>query len=1055
MKNLFKFTAAAVALFSFASCSNDLIDLNGNSTDFTAANELKIEAEEMDGGNLASGTRSAYVGTTNARVWQETDVFKVYGPEVIGKYDYYKYSKANNKFVIEGDKDLETAAFVGFPKDRVVGQDWTKESNAAFLDFYIPSKLENYGEIAGSDPTAFVSNLPLWGTAENDGDGIKAKVYFLTAIIKVGLSNLKGNAQRIRVIAYKDVAGTEDPATINGVSRVQLSNNGEVYAASDVQLGTPTYQGEEKETYAKNVVCMHINADDVNAQKSVVYLPLIAGTYGNVKVQYSVYAEGNEWVDINEYKNKEFKRATCYGKGNEWTFNVKATSIKTLNGQLAGMASTASGEVVVKCDNDIIVNTDAGNSELKIPAMPSVTKLTLNFNTNQSFKAYTDLVISGDFAGTFVLASDASNHAVDEAGAATSLEIKLPNAAVVLGQRFNNNKYTLTYAKEVQFGGIFKTPEGAYNEIDFTTGGAASLTVKADVGDITVFDGAKVGVVSLATDHLTTKIDVKEKAQAGDITVEYSQPSCAPTTAITVAGKAGKITVNNADAKVNNATIEVSGVAGNIVNAGTGAITIKGAPNYADPYTKVGTVSTSGDVTINLDNEGGVTTGLTFNKAAALALTQGYVGAVTVDAGAKDVVAITLGAEKYNNIGKITTTVNKGTFTINESTWNGERIGGSIDTDAEAKTATGDNAATAAGLNTVVTAWTGLSTAAGMTEAFTAIDLAEKINKATTNITLGNDINLNNKPWTPNVSNGTVGGNGHTIKNLTVKVPADGDATLENAGLGLFTTLSHDVSNLTLDGVTIAAVPYKKGGATPAVNVSNIGALAGQLTTAATISNVAVKNISLSSTNGGNTIGGVIGKNTAAAILTGVVVSGTNSIQGYGYLGGFIGNAVEAVTVTTIAKDAVLYGTTKAAAAIVSAATASFKANYNSDVQNDLTYLKVGNMIGSISADKLVSITAAEDVKPTLTNDKSIFTGTTAWQTIEAGQTKSYEIVNDKQTLIGFCGFGGTATVPATPFLSNTNAPSLNGKQFGVYVTKEATEGLPLNAQNWLYYINK
>lgn len=197
----------------------------------------------------------------------------------------------------------------------------------------------------------------------------------------------------------------------------------------------------------------------------------------------------------------------------------------------------------------------------------------------------------------------------------------------------------------------------------------------------------------------------------------------------------------------------------------------------------------------------------------------------------------------------------------------------------------------------------------------------------------------------------------------------------------------------------------------------------------------------------------MIGTNTEKATLTGVIVSGTNSIQGYGNLGGFIGKAGNDVDVQTIAKGAALNYNVNgvaqtAAAAIVSAATASFTANYNSAKANDLNYLRVGNMIGS-TGNYVIQIVAAEDVKPTLTYDKSIFTGTSAWQEIVEETTVSYPIVMDKQTLIGYSGF---AAGPATPF---TTAPTLNGDSYSVYVTKAATEALPANAQFWLYYINK
>ena len=83
MKNLLKFTAV-VAACTLVSCSNDFDEL-GSIDQPTAANELKIVAEEMGGGSLM---RSAYVSeSSNDRVWQETDKFQVFGAEIVGKTD--------------------------------------------------------------------------------------------------------------------------------------------------------------------------------------------------------------------------------------------------------------------------------------------------------------------------------------------------------------------------------------------------------------------------------------------------------------------------------------------------------------------------------------------------------------------------------------------------------------------------------------------------------------------------------------------------------------------------------------------------------------------------------------------------------------------------------------------------------------------------------------------------------------------------------------------------------------------------------------------------------
>lgn len=1013
MKNLFKFTTVAVALFAFASCSEDISEYGG-SPQFTAANELKIEAEQMGGGSL---TRSAYVGTTNARVWQESDEFQVFGSEIVGKYDYYKFKKSSNKFELNGTKDLSEAAFVAFPSEYVVSQYWDKKTGSGTLTYNLPSEL-NYDEVSGSDPVAYFSNLPLWGTAEPDGDGISAKVYFLTSIIKVYLTNALNEATKVRIRAFNDIEGNE-AAVISGPATVKVSENNEALSPSEVALTPAGYGGG-------NEIVVDLGNLSGKSANSVVYIPLMAGYYGKVDVEY-YDKKTTSWKLIRSYLDKTFARATPYGKGNEKVFDISATKISAVNTILDNMAATASGETVVTLE-DAITNIDEA---LTIPAMSGATGLTIQIPDFDA--AAGDLVVEGDFAGTLTL----------DVAASTSIggvEIRTKNANVVIGGNWTPN-FTFTYAKNIQFGGLLDEKEEEI-AVDYS---AQTILLKAGVGDVTIAAKAKVDDIALPTNHKTTALNVLGVADA--LTIEHS--TLAATTAVNVSGTAGAITINNGAgaSDINNATVALSGVAASITNNGTGAISITGNPVYkATGGYKVATVDTKGDVTVNLDNEGAaIGTKLTFNDEAALTLTQGYVKEIDIqNVAAKKKVTCTIGDSKYATITKITAADGKGTFELsNTPKWNGEIIGGSFDTDAEV---TAIKAVVGETNYVKPTDWAAYADAA--TAVYTPIGLAHQIVKA--GVTLANDIDLDNKAWTPNVSKGAFEGALKTIKNLTVAVQADKDATAADAGRGLFTELQHNVSNLTLDGVTIAAVPYKVGAAEKATAVSNIGALAGKLTTSAvTISNVAVKNIALSSTEGGNTIGGVIGANTSAATLNGVIVSGTNAIKGYGKLGGLIGNAGAAVTVGKIAKDDVLYGTTKAAADIVTSATASFTANYNSAEANDLTYLRVGNMIGSAGNVVIIIADVAADVKPTLTYDKSIFTGTTAYQTIEDEKTVSYPIVSDKQTLIGYCGF---ADGPATPF---TTAPKFNTKDFGVYVTKAAVEALPANAQNYLYYINK
>lgn len=1012
MKNLLKFTAV-VAACTLVSCSNDFDEL-GSIDQPTAANELKIVAEEMGGGSL---TRSAYVSeSNNDRVWQESDKFQVFGAEIVGKYDYYKYKKSSNKFELDGTKDLSDASYVAFPAEYVAGQNWVKEEGAGYITFDIP-RIINYDEVSGTSPVAYVSNLPLWGTAENDGEGIKANVYFLTSIIKVYLTNALNNAKAVRIRAWNDIEGTENnQAVIAGRSEVQVSENNQPLSASEVQLTNPQY--------GPNEIIVDLGDLTGKATNSVVYIPLIAGYYGKVVVEYTnddIYSEGEHtWTVIRTYLDKTFNRGTPYGKGNEKVFEANVTKISELNNILANIS--ASGEVAIAVQN-AITTFDA---DLTVPDLKNVTKLTLNtkFTGTAGFK------VKGDFAGTLVL-----NPAAESTMG--NVEIQTKNANVVMGGTWNGN-LTFTYAKNVQFGGLLNDDEEEI-AVDYS---ARNISLKAAVEGVIVSEKATVGPIELGENHKAATLNVL--GTAGNITVQASELQKA--TAVKVAGTAGTITINSTESITNEATVELTGTATSISNQGKGAITISGNPVYGTEGKKVGDVATKGDVTINLANEGVAiagTNGLTFNAPATFTLTQGYVNAIHVNAGDKKTVTCTLG-NGYVTLPK--PTLNGGSkFTVsNVPAWNGEKIGGSFDTAAE-KTAIVE----ALGLEGFPeTNWN--TYADDKTAVYTPIGLAENAGA----FTLANDINLNNKAWTPDPSSGDINGGGKTISNLTVAVPANNaDAAAADAGLGLFKTLANNVTNLTIDGVTIAAKEFTTGG--NKYQVKNIGALAGKLTAAEKeIKYVTIKNINLSSSNGGGVIGGVIGTNTAAATLTGVVVSGTNTIKGYGNLGGLIGYAGANVTIRKCGKNDVDAEAKIPAADVASAATVSFTANYNNTaLTNDVKYLQVGNFIGSAlidgenhTNDAKITITDAASVNPTLTYDKSTYTGTTKWQTTEGGQTKSYDIVFDKQTLIGWCG--------DTAF-GEEKIPSINVKSYPVFIYKPDVNAIPQNQQYWLYYIDR
>lgn len=160
-------------------------------------------------------------------------------------------------------------------------------------------------------------------------------------------------------------------------------------------------------------------------------------------------------------------------------------------------------------------------------------------------------------------------------------------------------------------------------------------------------------------------------------------------------------------------------------------------------------------------------------------------------------------------------------------------------------------------------------------------------------VTLTEDIDLSNMPWTPagNVVAypsrsfaGTFDGDGHTISNLN----ATDLTTVEYATAGLFGSITGKVKNLTIDNATITSQHY--AGAICGFSSANVGM---------EISNCTVRNSTIISRvenqggeyNNGDKVGGIIGYAASGDKVTGCSVENV-TIEGYRDLGGIVGSGI-------------------------------------------------------------------------------------------------------------------------------------------------------------------
>ena len=897
MKGLFKLTTAALALVTFASCSND--DLAGSQAVNTPSNNvLTLNVENM-GEDIVAGTRTAYIGENNTRVWQNTDKFTVYDEE-LHKYDFYTYKESSNAFELSSKKDLSEPKFVLFPSkgenEGVQTTTWDKDTESTYASILIPSYI-SYKEIKDSNPTAYVSNLPMWGTATKAEDyetsgNITADVSFMTAILKVSLTNIQKHAAAITVFAYEDIAG-KTPKMISGEATAQLSKNGQVLSKDEAALATP------KTGY--NYITVDIPEASALTNKTVVYIPLIAGHYGQIKVKYYTSTEvGNgdncdatKGTVINvsstkgkdyTYVDKTFERAHTYaGAKKEW--QVAAANVNQLNDALKTVASQSGNVEFEVADAETAVGTgttDPGNT-LTIPAM-SCDDITIKVN---KFTNNNTLYVEGaEFTKKVILNVAQING---------TMEINLPNAEVVLAGVYKNASsayqgITIRDAKKITFG------DGE------TVTDLSISTIESEVGDVAVAEKAKTGGITLKEDHRTSSLTID--GESGILTVNGATNTPAVAVKVNEKGKAGNITING---EANASTVEVAGIAGDITTT-IGKVIISGDPCYTTAnYSKVANVTTSGgDVEISLTEgkEGrAIATKLTFNKSANLALNNGYIAAIDVKGGtatAKTIVKVTNGTGGWTSLGTVTKTdANNLLYITNASVWNGKLVGAGVPDPA-----TGDTWTKAA----VQAAYTTLAPA----NIYTATEFVQVYaGKEATTHAICNSINLGGETAiTPATAlKGVMGGTAEyneteTLPTISgIKIATAPTATAEeSAGFGFFKCADGSsevrISNLTFDGISVDIAEGTKTTSYTPSNLWNVGGLIGLVKSSATgavnIRNVTINNATVKAAGLSARVAGVIGYiNGGSAVTFENVKVASTAITGYKRLGGIVGEIAD------------------------------------------------------------------------------------------------------------------------------------------------------------------
>lgn len=856
MRNLFKLTTAAFVIASMASCSTD--DFFGSSAENTVKKGVYVTVEDMTDEQT---TRAAFdPNDGNTLYWQADDELQVFDGS-LQKYDIYEFTEDNLFANKKTKSNIESVQYALFGDVKAHG--WDYDTDGVTADFNIPNEWEwAEAEVGENEVEAYESKLPMWGPAQEDAElGIKAKLYFLTSILKVNLENVPGNATWIGVEAYTDLSGSTE-AKLTGTFRAQVATGDQ--KATDAKL-VPI----DGEAYGGKI---YVNVENASRNKSVLYIPIIDGTYKLFRVKY--YTDANHTTaagTLGSYKNLKFTR----GSVKPATYKAFATkgNTPTAVSQAIAMRADATEPVVINATQNTQMADD--DDAIYIPNMNQ--DLTINLqNVIKSTSKY-QLIIddNGDgFAQKLVLNIGGT------ASTITSIYLQVPDADVVIkgqnltGVGVEGECKTLIIgdateeANKTSVGAVAPAPNTGDVVINGT---AASLDIpnNANTNEITI-NGVLTGLFNASTfvdetnanRFLTVTFGEKGVATAGvtakcDITIpeKANGGAISTTKSVTVNGTAASV------ASTVEGTVTIAGEVTGDVTAAKGKLIISG---------KIGgdATATNGDVEVARTTEGIAVVGKLYipGESKTLTLTGGYIGELDANVTSKKELTIS-NAETVPTAIKAFATGDADNVKTSTSTWCG-------------KYPTLTSFAIYFNNSTITTA-----------SEFVAYSGAADA-KILANIALGTDVALNS--LTTVATGKTLDGNQKTISGGKITKKAAG----ADEAVGLFKTIAGTVKDLTIDGLKIVAT---SDGAT---KNPIVGTLAG--TAAGTITNVNVKNAVLSSDN--FVVGGLVGRATGVLAITGAsqgegkdaFTTVAADITGKNMLGGIVGevDATGNVTIT-------------------------------------------------------------------------------------------------------------------------------------------------------------
>ena len=534
MKSIFKLTTAALALVTFASCSNDLLGGDSAVEAGQPGKALVVEMEELVD---QASTRAAFVpnGTANQFYWTAGDVIQVYD-EALLKNDNYDFVPKRGTFENFAADNVKAPAFA-FATDyycQLTTHQWDSKKNQVYVEYKINAGAESglNQEIAstkGNEVRAYMFSAPLWGEATKTDAGVSVNLKYLTAMLRIQMDQLPASSTQFRVRAFADQA-CKNPIAISGKFKAVISEDDEVNP--DAQL-EPIKGTTDNEDNTLNIDFSSWVEEDPTIWESIrkeggyVYLPLIAQEYGALVFEYSIDGKSvgdvsKKWELMSKTKPFTAKRGTMI-RTNIKEFEIAGSDIESVNALLEAKKDET-GAVVVKTTSktELYTNHDINRNVIVIPAGMKAESLTLDLvglrATTTPYLPFEIESADGKFAGDVII--DLSDGKVTSV---PNVYLNLPNSNVTVKGDFSGVNFgdadTKTYdgliVKSLKFANISEddidkgnqpTAAGSiYSDYaSFVGGGSIEIGEGVEVSDIVL---TKVGEKNETVNQCAIKID--------------------------------------------------------------------------------------------------------------------------------------------------------------------------------------------------------------------------------------------------------------------------------------------------------------------------------------------------------------------------------------------------------------------------------------------------------------------------------------------------------------------------------------------------------------------